>query len=73
MLETRNLYFKDSRGNYQLLHENVKETEVGTLIQCFLDEHNFKSYYTRSWETENGIMYDVGSHTEFFLWGFHND
>ena len=70
MLETRNLYFKDSRGNYRLLHENVKETEVGTLIQIFLDEHNFKSYYTRSWETENGIMYDVGSHTEFFLWGF---
>lgn len=73
MLETRNLYFKDSRGNYRLLHENVKEREVYILIRLFLNEHNFKSYYTRSWGTENGIMYDVGSHTEFFLWGFIND
>ena len=70
MLETRNLYFIDSRGKYRLLHENVKEKEVYLLIHLFLDEHNFKSYYTRQWETEKGTMYDVGSHTEFFLWGF---
>lgn len=73
MLETRNLYFKDSLGRYRLLHENVKQQEVSILIQCFLDEHNFKSYYTRQWDIENGTMYDVGSHTEFFLWGFVND
>lgn len=28
---------------------------------------NFKIYYTRSWDTTKGRMYDVGSHTEFFL------
>ena len=69
MSETRNLYFINSRGEYKLLHENVKEKEVSTLIQCFLDEHNFKSYYTRSWNTDEGTKLDVGSHTEFFLWG----
>ena len=69
MNEIRNLYFIDSRGRYRLLHENVKEKEVHILIQLFLDEHNFKSYYTRTWDTDKGKMYDVGSHTEFFLWG----
>ena len=29
----------------------------------------FKSYYTRIWETDDGLVkYDVGSHTEFFYW-----
>lgn len=69
---TRNLYFIDSRGKYRLLHENVREKEVSLLIQCFLDEHNFKSYYTRIWNTDEGTKYDVGSHTEFFLWGYHD-
>ena len=73
MLETRNLYFISSRGEYRLLHENVREKEVFILIHIFLDEHNFKSYYTRSWNTDVGTVYDVGSHTEFFLWGFKND
>lgn len=73
MLESRNLYFKDIRGRYRLLHENVKEKEVYLLIQLFLDEHNFKSYYTRQWNVDNGTVYDVGSHNEFFLWGFVND
>ena len=69
MKETRNLYFINSRGEYRLLYENVQEKEIHILIQLFLDKHNFKSYYTRSWNTNEGTMYDVGSHTEFFLWG----
>lgn len=32
----------------------------------FLDNHNYKSYYQRMWEDENGIWIDVGSWTEFF-------
>lgn len=70
MTETRNLYFINSRGEYRLLHQNVKEKEIALLIEIFLDEHNFKHYYTRSWNTDEGTKYDVGSHTEFFLWGF---
>lgn len=70
MESKRNLYFIDSRGCYRMLFENVTESEIHILIQHFLDEHDFKSYYTRSWNTDEGTMYDVGSHTEFFLWGF---
>ena len=69
MLETRNLYFINSRGEYRLLHENVTKKEMFKLIHLFLEEHNFKSYYTRSWNTDEGTKFDVGSHTEFFLWG----
>ena len=37
----------------------------------FLDDHNYKSYYTRMWNDEHGnTWYDVGSYTEFFVWGF---
>lgn len=72
-VEQRNLYFISSRGEYRLLHENVREEEVSILITCFLNEHNFTSYYKRAWNTDEGTKYDVGSHTEFFLWGFHND
>lgn len=72
MLSIRNLYFIDSRGNYRLLATNVEEHEAAMAMCVFLDEHKFKSYYIRTWETEEGLMYDVGSHTEFFLWGFKN-
>ena len=69
----KNLYLIDSHRNYRLLYENVVEKEVYLLIHLFLDEHNFKSYYTRTWNTDEGTMYDVGNHTEFFLWGMKND
>lgn len=67
--EIRNLYFINSRGKYKLLRKNVTESQARMIMNQFLDEHNFKSYYTRSWNTNEGTKYDVGSHTEFFLWG----
>ena len=70
MLETRNLYFITSRGEYRLLYENVREADVCMLIQRFLFEHHYDCPYIRFWGTNDGMMYDVGSHTEFFLWGF---
>lgn len=69
MLEKHNLYFINSRDEYKLLKENVTWDECFTLIAEFLKEHNFKSYYTRTWKTDEGVKFDVGSHTEFFLWG----
>ena len=30
-------------------------------------DNNFKSYYTRTWEENGRLKYDVGSHTEFFF------
>ena len=43
------------------------------MMNTFMDAHNFKSYYKRTWEVSEGTMVDVGSHTEFFLWGVIED
>lgn len=63
-----NLYFRDSYNNKRLIASNLKlEKEIWEHIQKFLNEHNFKSYYTRVWYKDGYTWYDVGSHTEFFL------
>lgn len=63
-----NLYFRDSHGNKRLLASNINSKEsVWKYIQAFLDEHNFKSYYTRMWYADEYTWYDVGSHTEHFM------
>ena len=67
-VEKRNLYFQRSNGEYRLLGKNVTDDDAWKLMKVFMDEHNFKCYYIRTWE-QNGIKWhDVGSHTEFFLW-----
>lgn len=68
MSEKRSLYFQNSRGEYRLLMANVTEEEAWKEMQKFMNEHNFTSYYTRSWEINGVKTYDVGSWTEFFLW-----
>lgn len=63
-----NLYFRDSYGLKRLIATNLQlEEEVLVHIQKFLDDHNFKSYYTRVWYSNGYTWYDVGSHTEFFF------
>ena len=63
-----NVYFRDSHNEKRLLAENVLDKkEVWKVIQKFLNDHNFKSYYTRIWYSDNYTWFDVGSHTEFFL------
>lgn len=68
MEEKRNLYFQRSNGEHRLLATDVTEDEAYAEMQKFMDEHNFKSYYTRIWEVNGVTTYDVGSWTEFFLW-----
>ena len=60
------LYFKNSRGKERLIAECETLDEIHEAVSDFLDEHNFKSYYTRSWGNEDGFTLDVGSHSEFF-------
>ena len=72
------LYFRNSRNQERLIAECETIQEVNTAINQFLEEHNYKSYYTRIWyepegtkipygiKTESRFIYDVGSHTEFF-------
>ena len=62
---------------YKVIFENSRkqEREIGTaadmngtykIIDKFLDEHNFKSYYKRVWEENGRTKVDVGSWSEFF-------
>lgn len=66
--EKRNLYFQRSNGQHRLLATDVTEKEASKEMQKFMDDHNFKSYYTRSWEKDGAKWYDVGSWSEFFIW-----
>lgn len=68
MDEIRNLYFQRSNGEHRLLATDVTEDEAFKEMQKFMDEHNFKSYYTRTWEEDGVKWYDVGSWSEFFKW-----
>lgn len=61
------LFFKNSKGEERLIAEPSNKEEVIKEISKFLDEHNFKSYYTRVWEENDRLKIDVGSHTEFFF------
>lgn len=71
MREKKNFYFQHSNGTYTCLLKNCTEREAMVKMKKFLDEHNFKSYYTRTWDDDDGNRhYDVGSHSEFFVFGF---
>lgn len=62
------LYFRNCYGTERLIAECQTVQEVHKEIKKFLDEHNYKSYYSRSWKEDNGdIVVDVGSYTEFFI------
>lgn len=63
-----NLYFRDRYSNKRLIASDLQfDEEIWEHIQKFLDEHNFKSYYVRTWYNNEFTWYDVGSHSEFFL------
>lgn len=61
------LFLQNSRDQERLIAEPSNREEVNKAINKFLDEHNFKSYYTRVWEENDRLVFDVGSHTEFFI------
>lgn len=64
------LYFKNSLGQRREIGQGKSEQEIFQIINKFLEEHNFTSYYTRFWiNPKNSLekIYDVGSHTEFFI------
>lgn len=71
------LYFENRYGERTVIAEPNTHEEASIAITRFIDECNarrragakpFVSYYTRSWLNDEGlIVYDVGSHSEFFL------
>ena len=44
------LFFQNSRGEERVIAEPSNREEVNKEINKFLDDHNFKSYYTRVWK-----------------------
>ena len=66
-----NLYFIRSNGEWILVKENVTEETAVKEINAYVEKlnPNYTIYYIRSWYSEDrgGTMYDVGSHTEFFI------
>ena len=66
-----NLYFIRSNGEHRLIRENIDPDKACGYIEEYTHSlnPNYKIYYYRSWYSEKhkGTMYDVGSHTEFFL------
>lgn len=60
------LLFKNGKGEERLIAEPLNREEVNKEINKFLDERNFKSYYTRVWEENGRLKFDVGSWSEFF-------
>lgn len=50
----KNMYFQRSNGEFILLLENCTEEDGWKAAQKFMNDHNYKSYYTRTWTTPNG-------------------
>lgn len=60
------LYFQNSRCEERVIAEPTNREEVSKEIKKFLADHSFKSYYTRVWEENGRLKFDVGSWSEFF-------
>lgn len=64
-----NLYFKDCYQDLEIIAYNISKSDVyKTIIEAVKKMNpNYKIYYIREWTDKEGTWYDVGSHTEFFL------
>ena len=62
-----NVIFKNSEGKKRIIGTAGFESGAFKLINNFLAEHNYKSYYKRTWKTDDKTTaVDVGSWTERF-------
>jgi hypothetical protein len=60
------LYFIKSNRERLCLSDVDTEDEAIKIINQFLKDKNYTSYYMRSNKYDNHIQYDVGSWSEFF-------
>lgn len=59
--------FENSNGKTRIIGEVITQKEAFKVVDSFLDEHNYKSYYKRTWKTDDKTTaVDVGSYTERF-------
>lgn len=61
-----NLYFEDRKGQMRLISTPATVKAMWEDMRRFMDDRNFKSYYTRINFGKNDICFDVGSWSEFF-------
>lgn len=76
------LYYNNYKNENIKIDQLKTEEEVYKKINEFLKNHNYTSYYTRSWideEDSKKKWIDFGSHVEFFIiynekgWDFNGD
>lgn len=60
------VWFQNSQGQEREIAQVTNWSEVHKAISDFLADHNYKSYYIRSWKENDRITIDVGSWSEFF-------
>lgn len=63
-----NFYFQASNKERRPLAQCDSLSDCICIMQQFMDNHNYKSYYTRTWINKGEMVFDVGSWTEFFIW-----
>lgn len=61
------LYFKNSEDKMRLIGSPESNEEAIKIIDTFLEERNYKSYYKIQNLYDDRIEFDVGSWTEFFI------
>lgn len=63
------LFFENSYGARRVLTTPQTFEEAVRDISKFLKDHSYTSYYMRTWRADEDdcqLVFDVGSHTEFF-------
>lgn len=59
--------FSNCFGDRRKIGSAAQRDEAFKIINKFLDDHNYHSYYMRFWESaKNETCVDVGSHSECF-------
>ena len=62
------LYFKNTYGQRRVIAEPSSRVEAQKEMYKFCNDRSFVIHYIRTWRDGDGLeVYDVGSHTEFFL------
>jgi hypothetical protein len=61
------LVFKNSQGKERTIANVDSKEQANVEINKFCSDKKYEVYYTRSWEINGVVYYDVGSWSEFFL------
>ena len=62
-----NVLLENPKSQKRIIGTAETNDEAFKVINDFLTDHNYKSYYTRTWKKDDKTtVVDVGSYTEFF-------